>query len=168
MEPQGRTIASPLQTRTQSKTFRLGKTTLRVRAHVQAVGLNAETKNRPALSRRGDFSLDITFYRTRRLRRLNGLTGRAAELPAPFCFSAKTRIRLSSNVYQALPVVWLNPVKHRRARELSGRKRRNGRGLCSRGLFCRRKAQGEHRFCGACRERRWRWCSRSSRGCSGF
>src|SRR6516165_11031061 len=58
MEPQGTTIASPLQTRRQSKTFRLGKTTLRVRAHVQAVGLDAETKNRPALSRRGDFSLD--------------------------------------------------------------------------------------------------------------
>src|SRR5215472_14737223 len=64
MEPQGRTIASPLQTRRQSKTFRLGKTTLRVRAHVQAVGLNAETKNRPALSRRGDFFLDIPFYKT--------------------------------------------------------------------------------------------------------
>jgi serine/threonine protein kinase len=42
MEPQGRTIASPLQTRRQSKTFRLGRTTLRVRAHVQAVGLAAE------------------------------------------------------------------------------------------------------------------------------
>ena len=70
MEPQGRTIASPLQTRRQSKTFRLGKTTLRVRAHVQAVGLNAKTKNLPALSRRGDFSLDIPFYRTRRLPRL--------------------------------------------------------------------------------------------------
>src|SRR6516162_8854162 len=75
MEPQGRTIASPLQTRTQSKTFRLGKTTLRVRAHVQAVGLNAETKNRPALSRRGDFSLDISFYRTRRLRRKPAVEG---------------------------------------------------------------------------------------------
>ena len=64
MEPQGRTIDSPFHTRRRSKTFRLGKTTLRVRVHVQAVGLNAETKNRPALSRRGDFSLDIPFYRT--------------------------------------------------------------------------------------------------------
>ena len=73
MEPQGRTIASPLQTRRQSKTFRLGKTTLRVRAHVQAVGLNAKTKNLPALSRRGDFSLDIPFYRTRRLARESGV-----------------------------------------------------------------------------------------------
>jgi hypothetical protein len=64
MEPQGRTIASPFHTRRRSKTFRLGKTTLRVRVHVQAVGLNAETKNRPASSRGGDFSLDIPFYRT--------------------------------------------------------------------------------------------------------
>jgi hypothetical protein len=31
--------------------------------HVQTVGLNAET-NGPASSRRGDFSLDIPFYRT--------------------------------------------------------------------------------------------------------
>lgn len=53
-----------------------------------------------------------------------------------------------------------------RGRRASGRRRRNGRGPCSRGLFCRRKAQGEHRFCGACRGRRWRWCS--SRACSGF
>src|SRR5215468_10997556 len=83
MEPQGRTIASPLQTRRQSKTFRLGKTTLRVRAHVQAVGLNAETKNPPALSRRGGFSLDIPFYRTRRLARLIGIGAAVTRRPLP-------------------------------------------------------------------------------------
>ena len=74
MEPQGRTIASPLQTRRQSETFRLGKTTLRVRAHVQAVGLTAKTKNLPALSRRRDFFLDIPFYRNRRYLVYQGLT----------------------------------------------------------------------------------------------
>src|SRR6516225_3692806 len=83
-QPRGRTIASPLQTRRQSKTFRLGKTTLRVRAHVQAVGLNAQTKNRPALSRRGDFSLDISFYRTRRLTALMACPSSSHEaLPSP-------------------------------------------------------------------------------------
>ena len=64
MEPQGRTIDSPFHTRRRNKTFRLGKTTLRVRVHVQTAGLNAETKNRPASSRGGDFFLDIPFYRT--------------------------------------------------------------------------------------------------------
>src|SRR5262249_61305822 len=66
MEPQGRTIASPFHTRRRGKTFHPSKTTLRIRVHVQAVGLNAKTKNRSALSRRGKFSLDIPFYRTRR------------------------------------------------------------------------------------------------------
>ena len=64
MEPQGRTIASPFHTRRRSNTFHPSKTTLRIRVHVQAVGLNAKTKNRSALSRRGTFSLDIPFYRT--------------------------------------------------------------------------------------------------------
>src|SRR5262249_36235697 len=64
MEPQGRTIASPFHTRRRGKTFHPSKTTLRIRVHVQAVGLNAKTKNRSALSRRGKFSLDIPFYRT--------------------------------------------------------------------------------------------------------
>ena len=45
MEPQGRTIETPLRTRRQSKTFHLAKTTLRGRVHVQTVGLNAEKKN---------------------------------------------------------------------------------------------------------------------------
>src|SRR5215471_21843068 len=66
MEPQGRTIASPFHTRRRGKTFHPSKTTLRIRVHVQAVGLNAKTKNRSALSRRGKFSLDIPFYRTNR------------------------------------------------------------------------------------------------------
>ena len=44
MEPYKR-IDSPFHTRRRSKTFGLGKTTLGVREHVQAVGLNAETKN---------------------------------------------------------------------------------------------------------------------------
>lgn len=64
MGPQGATIGSPFHTRRQGKTFGLAKTRLRVRVHAQTVGLNAETKNRPALSRGGDFSLDIPFYRT--------------------------------------------------------------------------------------------------------
>ena len=79
MEPQGRTIDTPFHTQRQSKTLCLEKTTLRVRDYVQTVGLNAKTKNRPAFSRRGDFSLDIPFYRTRRLRRLPGASGRLAE-----------------------------------------------------------------------------------------
>src|SRR6266436_4157841 len=45
MEPQGRRIDSPFHTRKRTKPFRLGKTTLRVRVHVQTVGLNAEAKN---------------------------------------------------------------------------------------------------------------------------
>jgi hypothetical protein len=44
MEPQGRTTDSPFGTRRQSKTLCLDKTTLRVRVHVQTVGLNGETK----------------------------------------------------------------------------------------------------------------------------
>jgi hypothetical protein len=64
MEPQGRTIASPFHARRRCQTFRTGKTTLRLRVHVQAVGLNAETKNRSASSRGRDFCLDIPFYRT--------------------------------------------------------------------------------------------------------
>jgi hypothetical protein len=44
MELQGRTIETPFRTRRQSKTLCLEKTTLRVRAHVQTVGLNAEKK----------------------------------------------------------------------------------------------------------------------------
>src|SRR5215472_4020731 len=73
MEPQGRTIASPFHTRRRSNTFHPSKTTLRIRVHVQAVGLNAKTKNRSALSRRGNFSLDIPFYRTWAVTGLPGL-----------------------------------------------------------------------------------------------
>jgi hypothetical protein len=63
MEPQGRGSVSPLRTRRRNTALGLRKTTLGVGVHVQTVGLNAET-NGPASSRRGDFSLDIPFYRT--------------------------------------------------------------------------------------------------------
>jgi len=46
------------------KTFRLEKTTLRVRVHAQTVGLNAETQKGLALNRGRFVFLDIPFYRT--------------------------------------------------------------------------------------------------------
>src|SRR5271170_5865049 len=44
MEPQGRGSVSPLRTRRRNRILGLRKTTLRLRVHVQPVGLNAETK----------------------------------------------------------------------------------------------------------------------------
>src|ERR1700747_3662493 len=68
MEPHERTIETPSRTPRQSKTLCLEKTTLRVRVHVQTVGLNAEKKN-GRLRAEGEifgeiFFLDIPSYRT--------------------------------------------------------------------------------------------------------
>src|SRR6516164_5339200 len=64
MEPQERRIDSPSHMRRRTKTFRLGKTTLRGSVHVQTVGLDAETKKDRHRAKRGDFSPDIPLYTT--------------------------------------------------------------------------------------------------------
>jgi|SRR5271169_439491 len=64
MEPQRRGSDPPLHTRERYRTLSLRKTTLGSRVHVQPVGLNAETKKVSAPAQRGDFSLDISLYRS--------------------------------------------------------------------------------------------------------
>src|SRR5260370_34594174 len=64
MEPQGGRRMLPFRVTERSTKLRcLRKTTRRSRVHVQTVGLNAETTKVSAPSRRGDISLDISFYR---------------------------------------------------------------------------------------------------------
>src|SRR5260370_16649981 len=48
----------------ENRALGLRKTSLRLRVHVQTVGLNAETKKGSVPTRRGNMSLDIPFYRT--------------------------------------------------------------------------------------------------------
>jgi hypothetical protein len=55
MEPQRGTIDTPFHTRRKSNTFHLGKTALRVRVYVQAVGLNAEAKKTIGIEPTGRF-----------------------------------------------------------------------------------------------------------------
>jgi len=59
MEPQEEELILRFTAET-NQTLRLGKTTLRVRVHVQTVGLNAEAKT-AGIEPRGDFSLDIPY-----------------------------------------------------------------------------------------------------------
>ncbi len=64
MEPQRRGSVAPPHTRRRNRTSGLRETTLRLRAHVHPVGLNAETKTGSAPTLRGGLSLDIPLYRT--------------------------------------------------------------------------------------------------------
>ena len=72
MEPQERRFASPFQTRRQPKTFTLGKTTLRVRVHVQTVGLNAETKKHRHRAEGEIFLLTFPFIGLQRFSHSSG------------------------------------------------------------------------------------------------
>src|SRR5215472_9572274 len=77
MEPYKR-IDSPFHTRRRSKTFGLGKTTLGVREHVQAVGLNAETKNYRQRAEGEIFLLTLPLIGPYRLRAFPGPNLQAA------------------------------------------------------------------------------------------
>jgi hypothetical protein len=77
--------------RSKNRTASLSKSTRSSRAHVQAVGLDAETKIVPAPSRRRNISLDIPFYRTCLcIATLGGL--RATPRRAP-CAGKEARLR---------------------------------------------------------------------------
>src|SRR6267142_2101848 len=64
MEPQGRGNVPARHTPERNKRLSLSKTTLESRVHVQTSWAECRDKKVSASSRRGDFSLDIPFYRT--------------------------------------------------------------------------------------------------------
>src|SRR6266403_514439 len=64
MEPQGRGNVPARHTPERNKRLGLSKTTLESRVHVQTSWAECRDKKVSASSRRGDFSLDIPFYRT--------------------------------------------------------------------------------------------------------
>jgi len=71
--------------------------------HVQAVGLNAKTKNRSALSRRGHFSLDIPFYRTSAVCLFNRYLGQFSNnSAAQRCLIIQTRCTFAANGFKAI------------------------------------------------------------------